>query len=143
MVIVRKTVRGLTPRALAHFAGRARRAVGLRGTVDVLLTSSAEMQRFNRDFRGKDYPTDVLSFPGSGGHGDIAISADIARDNARRLGHPVAAEIKILLLHGMLHLAGHDHEIDGGRMRRLESRLRRQFGLPGALLERAGAGGRS
>lgn len=143
MVILRKTVRGLTERALANFAGRARRAAGVRGPVNVLLTSSAEMRRLNRDFRGKDYATDVLSFPGADGGGEIAISAGIARDNARRLGHAPAVEAKILVLHGMLHLAGYDHETDDGRMRRREARLRRQLGLPGSLIERAlAAGGR-
>jgi len=145
MVILRKTLPGLTPLALARFAGRARRAAAVRGPVNVLLTSSAEMRRLNRDFRGKDRPTDVLSFPSEdGGGGDIAICAAIARSNARRLGHSAAQEAKVLVLHGMLHLAGYDHETDGGRMLRREARLRRELGLPDSLIARARrAGGRS
>ena len=142
MVILRKSLPGLTPLALARFAGRARRAAAVRGPVNVLLTSSAEMRRLNRDFRGKDRPTDVLSFPSEDGGGDIAICAAIARSNARRLGHSAAQEAKVLVLHGMLHLAGYDHETDGGRMLRREARLRRELGLPDSLIARA-AGGRS
>lgn len=137
MVILRRTVRGLTQRALANFAGRARRAAGVRGEVNVLVTSSSEMQRLNREFRGKDQATDVLSFPGEDDGGEIAISAQIAASNARRLGHAAAVETKILVLHGMLHLAGYDHENDSGAMRRREARLRRELGLPASLIERA------
>ena len=67
----------------------------------------------------------------------MAISADIARENARRLGHSVADEVKILVLHGILHLAGFDHERDNGEMARKESRLRLQLKLEGGLIERA------
>lgn len=139
MVILRRTVRGLTQRALANFAGRARRAAGVRGEVNVLVTSSSEMRRLNREFRGKDQPTDVLSFPGEDDGGDIAISAEIAASNARRLGHAAAVEAKVLVLHGMLHLAGYDHEHDKGEMQRREARLRRDLGLPASLTERAQA----
>jgi len=68
--------------------------------------------------------------------GDVAISAEIARQNARRLGHTAAEEIKILVLHGMLHLAGYDHELDNGEMEREEARLRKSLGLPVGLIER-------
>jgi probable rRNA maturation factor len=94
----------------------------------------------NARFRAKDRATDVLSFPvGSGANdfaGDIAISLDIAADNARRLGHSVSEEIRILILHGILHLAGYDHEKDQGEMARKEFLLRRRFALPTALIER-------
>ena len=95
----------------------------------------------NRDFRHRDKPTDVLSFPaarsGTDIAGDIAISATIARANARRLGHTLAKELQVLILHGVLHLAGYDHETDSGAMRRKkEERLRAQLGLPAALIAR-------
>ena len=99
------------------------------------------MRRLNAQFRGKDYATDVLSFPSpifvEGYGGDIAVSADIAARNARALGHSVAEEVKILVLHGVLHLAGYDHESDDGQMAEKELRLRRKLGLPAALIERA------
>lgn len=109
----------------------------------MLVTSSREMRRLNQRFRQNDTPTDVLSFPaisagGNGFAGDIAISADIAAENAQRLGHSAAAEIKILALHGVLHLAGYDHERDHGRMAGKEARLRRILALPVALIERNG-----
>ncbi|MGA8622377.1 MAG: rRNA maturation RNase YbeY [Candidatus Sulfotelmatobacter sp.] len=118
--------------------------VRLRETVNVLVTTSAELRLLNRRFRGADKPTDVLSFPAPPvGHrqikrmaADVAISADIARDNAKRLGHSVANEVKILALHGILHLAGFDHEHDRGEMARKESQLRRQLKLEAGLIER-------
>ena len=142
MVIFRKRVAGLSEAALARFANRAARAVRLRGTADVLVTTSRDLQMLNRRFRGKDRPTDVLSFSPEPGvsqdfAGDIAISADIAAQNARRLGHSAAQEVKILVLHGLLHLAGYDHESDRGEMKRKEERLRRELGLPAGLIERS------
>jgi len=124
--------------ALGHFAKRARQAAGVRGEPAVLLTSSAEMRRLNRDFRGKDRPTDVLSFPADPPlGGDIAISVEIARENGRRLRHGLLKELEVLVLHGMLHLAGHDHERDEGEMAALEARLKRKLGLADGLIERA------
>src|SRR5215475_15563372 len=141
MVILHKPVAGLNERSLERFVARAKRAAGLRGAVTVLVTTSSELRRLNQRFRGKDKSTDVLSFPAemmSRGRfaGDVAISADIAAKNARRLGHAPAEEIKVLTLHGLLHLAGHDHEADDGTMARREGRLREQLGLPVALIER-------
>ena len=103
LVILRKPVAGLSDTALAKFVARASRASKLEGTVNVLVTGSSELRSLNRRFRGKDQPTDVLSFPPgpcfvNGLAGDIAISADIAKQNARRLGHSAAQEIKILAL---------------------------------------------
>lgn len=143
LIILRKRVAGLNRAALARFVAQASRAAGLRGAVNVLLTSSRELQGLNRRFRGKNRPTDVLSFPPMPGlmdgfAGDVAISAEIAGQNARRLGHAVVEEIKILTLHGVLHLAGHDHECDHGEMAREEEHLRRKLGLPQALIERIG-----
>jgi probable rRNA maturation factor len=143
VVIFEKRVPELTELALTRFLARARGAAGLKGRVDVLITSDAEMKFLNQRFRGKNMATDVLSFPASLGDGrvkpfagEIAISADIARRNARALGHEAAEEVKILVLHGILHLAGYDHESDHGAMARREKRLRAQFRLPVGLIER-------
>jgi probable rRNA maturation factor len=142
LVILQKRVVGLTELALDRFVTRARRAAGLRAAVNVLVTSSAELQELNRRFRDKDQPTDVLSFPAPPGlerscAGDIAISAEIAAHNARILGHTVAEEIKILALHGILHLRGYDHDRDRGKMARREEKLRRDLRLPIGLIERS------
>ena len=112
--------------------------------MNVLVTSSSELRTLNQRFRGADKATDVLSFPSPSVErskarpmaGEVAVSAEIARENAERLGHSVADEVKILVLHGMLHLAGFDHERDHGEMARKESRLRRQLKLEVGLIER-------
>jgi probable rRNA maturation factor len=146
LVILQTEVAGLSKRALERFVLRARRAMGLRGQVNVLVTSSAAVRSLNLRFRKKNKTTDVLSFPStsvlskSGKElklaGDVAISADIARENSVRLGHSAAQEIKILALHAIVHLAGFDHERDNGEMARKEAKLRRRLGLPAALMER-------
>jgi probable rRNA maturation factor len=145
LVILQQRVADLTQLALSRFVTRARRAAGLKGAVNVLVTSSAEMKSLNRRFRGKDKPTDVLSFPAERDQkqfaGEIAISADIARQNALALEHTSAEEIKILVLHGILHLRGYDHECDNGQMARREQRLRAKLHLPPGLIERAGTPG--
>jgi probable rRNA maturation factor len=146
MVILKKRVPGLNEASLDRFLGRARRAVRLRGKVTVLVTTNQALRVLNERFRGKDQPTDVLSFPVESAEsgdfaGDVAISAEIAAQNARRLGHSPAAEVKILALHGVLHLAGYDHERDKGQMARKEERLRLQLGLPVALIERSRSAG--
>jgi len=141
VIIFHKPVGGLSKAALSRFVTHAQRTVRLHGRVNVLVTSSRDLRGLNRQFRGKDEPTDVLSFPlrdrSATLAGDIAISADIARHNARRLGHSPAKEVKILALHGLLHLAGYNHERDNGRMAREECRLRKSLQLPVALLERS------
>src|SRR5215469_12137371 len=97
---------------------------GVSGQVEILIAGNRRLQALNRRFRKKNKPTDVLSFPDSrSAGGDIAISAAIARENARRYGHSATHELKILVLHGMLHLAGFDHETDNGRMAKIESKL--------------------
>ena len=146
MVIFRKPVQGLTEAALARFLSRARRAARVQGRIHVAVTNSRELRRLNHRFRGQNKPTDVLSFPPALGlaedfAGDVAISAEIAAQNARRLRHSVAEEIKILALHGLLHLAGYDHEQDRGRMARKEQALRKSLGLPVGLIERNGSPG--
>jgi probable rRNA maturation factor len=147
VVILQKKVAGLSQTSLERFVLRARSAAGLHGGANVLVTTSAAMRALNRQFRGKNQATDVLSFPSLfpsslGGRkratlaGEIAISSDIAAQNAARLGHSPAQEVKILALHGILHLAGFDHERDNDRMARKEIKLRRQLRLPVALIER-------
>jgi probable rRNA maturation factor len=148
-VILQKKVVGLSQAALVRFVTRARRGAGVRGSVNVLVAGSIAIRALNRRFRRKDTATDVLSFPAEGPPkaqqrrpnlaGDVAISADIAVQNAARLGHSPAVEIKILVLHGILHLAGFDHERDNGQMARKEARLRAALGLPSALIERTQA----
>ena len=145
-MILQKKIVGLSEASLSRFVTRARRESRLRGRVNVLVTGSAAMRTLNARFRGKNKPTDVLSFPSAqaissgkpGFAGEIAISADIAAQNAARLGHSVASEVKVLTLHGILHLAGMDHEHDNGQMGRKEAELRRVLRLPATLTERAG-----
>ncbi len=132
-----------------------------RGSVSIALVSDARVRALNRRYRRKDYATDVLSFPASGGReprvgaprvspnperqipnpaalGDIVIARGVAKRQAREAGHSELTELRILALHGLLHLLGYDHEHDNGRMRRVERRLRRQGGLREGLIERAG-----
>jgi probable rRNA maturation factor len=141
LVIIQKPTAGVSKLALDRFLARARRAAGLRGTVNILLTTNAKMKSLNRRFRGKDKATDVLSFPAAShaNHdlaGDIAISAELATQNARSLRHSPTVEVKILTLHGILHLRGYDHERDHGQMARREQKLRRELNLPVGLIER-------
>lgn len=111
-------------------------------SVTCLITTDAELRRLNRRFRGKRSATDVLSFPagaGNGFAGDIAISLDHAAAQAANHGHSLGDELRILMLHGALHLAGLDHETDSGEMARSEMRWRRRLGLPSGLIERTRA----
>ncbi len=138
VIVLEHKNQAVSVRALSLFAAKARRALGLLGEVNVRITSNRELQELNRRFRRKDKPTDVLSFPSDMPKlaGDIAISADIAAANAAEIGHPPETELKILILHGLLHLAGYDHETDNGVMQAREARLRQQLGLPSGLIER-------
>jgi probable rRNA maturation factor len=123
--------------AIARFARRLQKEVAAGAPFDTLITGDAELRRLNRDFRKKDYTTDILSFPSAGsGLGDLAISLGRARAQAREFGHTIEQEISILMLHGVLHLLGHDHEADRGKMARLEKRWRAKLGLPTGLIER-------
>ena len=104
-----------------------------------LVAGEETSRRLNRDFRGKDESTDVLSFPSGvavGPLGDLAISIEHARAQSTERGHGVEQEIGVLMLHGVLHLMGMDHETDKGQMRRAEARWRRELGLPLSLTER-------
>ena len=121
------------------------------------LVSDRRVRALNRTYRGKDYATDVLSFGAAGPKdppykrpspkplapspflGDIVIARGVAKRQAREARHSERAELRVLALHGLLHLLGYDHERDDGRMRRVERRLRRQGGLDEGLIERAGA----
>src|ERR1700679_939525 len=139
---------------LNRFLGVAQRRLRVpAGAVTVALVTAAEMKKWNRAFRGKNRPTDVLSFPVDGRAktkpgqsrgarpkspspapaaqylGDIAIAPAVARHNARRLGRTFSVEMRILILHGILHLLGYDHETDRGQMDRREARVRRDLGL--------------
>jgi len=165
-----RRVRQLSSRALREFLEEITRRVARGRGVVCLITGDAELRRLNRQFLGKDYATDVLSFPAGDGVGDprpdgrglragaraltgapqsgnglsndrgsageIAISIDRAAAQAKEHGHSLADELRILILHGVLHLAGFDHEKDSGEMRDTETRWRKRFGLPPGLTER-------
>lgn len=138
MIILEASLDDVDEADLNRFTRRARKLAGVSGAVAVLITGNRQIRRLNRRFRKKDKPTDVLSFPREDG-GDIAISAQIAAENAERYGHAPADELKVLILHGMLHLAGYDHETDNGAMAAQESALRKKLKLPESLIQRAHA----
>ena len=113
-----------------------------RGEVTIALVPDARVRALNRQYRGKDAPTDVLSFPAGerGQLGEVVIAAGVARRQASEAGHSLQAELRVLALHGLLHLLGYDHEHDDGRMARLERRLRQKGGLREGLIERSAPG---
>jgi probable rRNA maturation factor len=150
-LLFQRAGKGFSRRDVAAFARRLREEVAGSRPFTCLLTNDARLRRLNRDFLGNDYPTDVLSFPEEGGSespesgdcasvvpslGEIAISADRAREQAAEFGHSVEEEIGILMLHGLLHLLGLDHETDRGKMARVERKWRERLALPGGLIER-------
>jgi probable rRNA maturation factor len=133
---------GLSRSGLARFVREAQRVVGLAGSVDVLLADDRTLRRLNRDFRGKDKATDVLSFPAAEEirgefAGDLAISVETAARQAREHGHSLRDEVRVLLLHGLLHLNGMDHETDRGEMAAREADLRERLRLRNGLIARA------
>jgi probable rRNA maturation factor len=147
--------RAVRRRALATWLARVSPARA-RGVVSIALVSDRRMRALNREYRGQDMVTDVLSFPALSARpsalrrsshqlpatshrllGDLAIASGVARRQARDGGHSLLTELKVLALHGLLHLLGYDHERDGGRMQRIEERLRRRGGLRTGLIERA------
>jgi probable rRNA maturation factor len=137
-----RDIRLPSARTLSQFLAVARKAVRLKGNVTVLLTTDAAIRRLNQQFRGKNKATDVLSFPAEGPGaqgiaGDLAISVTTALGQAVEQGHSLSVEIKVLVLHGLLHLAGFDHEADEGEMARRERLLRARLKLPQGLIERA------
>ena len=132
---------GLSKTGLLRFLRSAQVAAGLSGEVQVLLADDRLLRRLNREFRRKNAATDVLSFPASpetaeGHAGDLAISLDTAARQAAEHGHTLRDEVRILLLHGVLHLAGMDHETDGGEMAAQEAALRHKLRLPLGLIAR-------
>jgi probable rRNA maturation factor len=142
---MRRPSSGLRRAPLEAFAHRLREGVTGGRRFQCLITADDELQRLNRQFLGKNYPTDVLSFPSAEGDGtpvglgEIAISYQRAREQARTFGHSMTDEIRILMLHGVLHLMGMDHERDRGAMARTEAAWRNKLGLPASLIERASA----
>ena len=150
MIVIEPSIRAqfgrsaFTRRGLEAFLADAARAARLKGSVSVMLAGDEKLRRLNREFRGKDKATDVLSFPaGDMGRtraaGDLAISVETAAREAERRGHSLDLELRVLLLHGVLHLAGFDHERDSGEMARKENLLRRKLGLEHGLIARAAA----
>jgi probable rRNA maturation factor len=109
-----------------------------RGTMTIAIVPDGRVQQLNRRYRRKDAATDVLSFPSDdrGYLGDVVIAAGVARRQARQAGHSLQHELRVLALHGLLHLLGYDHERDAGRMARVEARLRQRGGLREGLIER-------
>jgi len=129
-----------------------------RGAVTIAILPDAQVKALNKRFRGLDYATDVLSFPSSAHDqsddrraktpaktpvrkgpkflGEIVIARGIAQKQAKTLAHPTKIELRVLALHGLLHLLGYDHEVDDGKMARAEARLRRKAGLPLGLIAR-------
>ena len=118
---------------LRDFLTELSKRVASGRAVTCLISTDAELRRLNRRFRGKNYATDVLSFPPD----EMAISLDRAAAQAKELGHSIDSELRILMLHGLLHLCGMDHESDSGEMLRVETRWRKKLGLPSGLIERA------
>ncbi len=153
MILNRQRAVRVARRPLEMFLARVRKELGLgEADVTVCLVSDAEIARMNEAFRKKKGPTDVLSFPAAEWRtpvslrraqkrasqrelqhgqflGDIAVSPSTARRNAKQLGRTLRSELRILILHGVLHLLGYDHESDRGTMDRVERRLRRRLGL--------------
>ena len=141
---------GLSAAGLGRFLRAAQQAVGLEGEVQVLLSDDRTLRRLNRIFRGKDKATDVLSFPagpttvffGEPGApemaGDLAISLETAARQAAAFCHSLDEEVRVLMLHGILHLAGFDHETDSGEMAEREAELQRKLRLQAGLIARGG-----
>lgn len=145
MILNRQRRVRVSLRPLERFLACARRALHVpTDALTVCFVSDAQMARWNRSYRGKNRPTDVLSFPSDGLPkrrgtrirasrgaylGDVAIAPGVALRNARIFGRSLDDEMRILILHGMLHLLGYDHETDSGQMDRRERRLRRVLGL--------------
>jgi probable rRNA maturation factor len=127
-------------RTLRVFARRLSETVTEGRTFCCVITDDKELQRLNREFLHHDYPTDVLAFPQlkpNGEAGELAISIQRARAQADEFGHSLIDELRVLILHGALHLAGFDHERDNGEMARTEHKLRKTLGLPTGLIARA------
>jgi len=142
LITYRRSPATLKSTHVDKFARAVRDQVARGRAFHCLISGDAELRSLNLRFRGKDAATDVLSFPSAQKDpiGDIAISLARARIQARERGHSVENEICILMLHGVLHLLGMDHETDSGRMARAELRWQRKLGLPTGLIERTLSG---
>jgi probable rRNA maturation factor len=139
-LLIERTTPRIGRTALRAFADTLRHDLCAGRTFTCLITGDKELRRLNRQFLGHNYATDVLSFPSGepiGPLGDVAISLERAKAQAAEFGHRIEQEVRILLLHGVLHLLGHDHETDKGKMLQLESKWRQAYGLPNGLIERA------
>lgn len=137
-VLFRRAGNGIDRRGVRQFAALLREELTEGKRFTCLIADDGELHRLNRRFLGHDYPTDVLSFPSGNGAdlGEIAISSNRAAEQAREFGHTIDDEVRILMLHGALHLLGMDHEVDKGGMARLEKHWRKKLGLRQGLLER-------
>ena len=141
MIVNRQRRVRVSVRSLARFLSRVRKTVKLPPeSFTLCLVTNHQIKRWNSVYRKKDKPTDVLSFPANGVTGvqdgsseaylgDIAIAPAVALQNAKRFGRTLDEEMRILILHGVLHLMGYDHETDRGEMDRIEARLRQQLEL--------------
>ena len=130
VLLNRQRRRPVSATRLRRVLRSAAASLRVRGELSLVLAGDGLLRRLNRDYRGKDTTTDVLSFPGAGGDaglGDIVISVAKAERNARGLGRTLGQELDVLALHGFLHILGYDHETDDGAMDRLEGRLRRRL----------------
>jgi probable rRNA maturation factor len=132
-LLFRHSSRRVRRTPLRDFLTKLENRVARGLAITCLITTDAELRRLNRQFRGKNHATDVLSFPPD----EMAISLDRAAAQAKELGHSIDDELRILMLHGVLHLCGLDHETDSGEMQRAETRWRKRLGLPTGLIERA------
>lgn len=137
-IINRQRKRRVNAKPWGEFAERALQAIGADREATIVFVSDSAIKKLNRQFRAKDYATDVLSFPARAEKfekenerslGEIVISVERAAAQARENKLTLANEIQQLILHGLLHLAGHDHETDRGEMNRLELKLRRKLGI--------------
>ena len=137
-ILYRIPARALRRRPLLEFARRLENDIAGGRPFECLITDDDELRGLNSQFRCEDSATDVLSFPAAsnGQLGEIAISFDHAREQAAEYGHTVDEEVRVLMLHGVLHLMGMDHERDHGEMHRIELRWRQRLGLPAGLIER-------
>ena len=144
-VVFRIPARGVSRTVLRQFARTLENDVARGRSFCCLITDDEELRRLNRAFREQDYTTDVLSFPCDADSpacsredslGEVAISYDRAKQQAGERGHDLQQELQILMLHGLLHLTGLDHERDRGQMARTERRWRLHYGLPAGLIER-------
>jgi len=141
-LLFRVRAAGISRRSARRFAERLASEVAGGRTFGCLITTDVELRRLNRKFREQDHATDVLSFPAANANGflgDIAISYQRAKEQSAEYGVTIQQELEILMLHGLLHLLGLDHETDRGRMARAEAKWRAELGLARGLIERARA----